>query len=162
MPSAKQQLLEDLRFSGERSLAALRAVPEADLARGRYENGWDGRQILAHIAAIEWTYGRLIDLAKQPAPAAPGASSERAAEVRGGMDGYNARQVEKRVSAPVAELLAELAENRAKTIAAVEAADEALFETPVRSAGGRTGTLAQVFREVAIGHLEQHVRDITG
>jgi hypothetical protein len=62
----------------------------------------------------------------------------------------------------VASLLAEFEENRARTIATVEAADEALFDVPVRSAGGRTGTLAEVFREVAIGHLEQHVADIVG
>ena len=162
MTSTRDRLIADLRASGEQALAALRAVPEADFATGRYESGWDACQILAHLAAIEWTYGRLVDLAGQPAPAGGGSSNERAAEVRGGMDGYNARQVEKRAGASVAELLAEFETNRQKTIATVESADEALFDTAVRSAGGRTGTLAQVFREVAIEHLEGHVRDIAG
>jgi len=157
--STKEQLIADLTAAGERALAVLRAVPPDQFEKGRYENGWNGRQILAHVAAIEWTYGRLIHLAKEPAPTTEG-SDERAATVRGGMDGYNARQVEKRANASIAELLSEFDENRRKTIATVAAADESLFDTPVRSAGGRTGTLAQVFREVAIEHLELHVADI--
>jgi hypothetical protein len=44
----------------------------------------------------------------------------------------------------------------------VEAADDALFEVEVRSAGGRTGRLAAVLREVAIEHVEGHIRDVLG
>ena len=160
MTSSKAELLADLRLSGDTAIRKLRAFDARRLDAGRYENGWNGRQILAHIAAIEWTYGRLVELARQPATEP--STGERQADVRGGMDGYNARQVEKRATASVEELLLELEENRRKTIAAVEEADDALFDVPVRSAGGRTGTLAQVFREIAIGHLETHVADILG
>jgi hypothetical protein len=125
-----------------------------------YENGWNGRQILAHMASIEWTYSRLIDMAAAPAPA--GESGERAATAQGGIDSYNQRRVEKRATAKVEELIAEFRENREKTIAAVEAADDSLFDVPIRSAGGRTGTLAQVLNEVAIQHVAGHTRDIAG
>jgi uracil phosphoribosyltransferase len=50
----------------------------------------------------------------------------------------------------------------AGTIAAVEAADEALLATPIRSAGGITGALAGVLQSVAIGHVSMHVADIAG
>ena len=75
---------------------------------------------------------------------------------------YNDRQVEKRKDVPVADLLAEFNENRAATIAAVEAADEALFDQRVRSAGGADGTLADVLDFVAVQHVLVHLRDITG
>lgn len=172
----KQQLIDMLRSTGQDAAKSLRAMPPASYETGRYESGWNGRQILAHIAAIEWTYVRLIDLAvaaANPTPEAPTSSeaqpaataSKPAAEsrpMRGGVDDYNARQVEKRASASVADLIAELEKNRAQTIAAVENADEALLQMPIRSAGGISGPLASVIRAVAIEHVMGHVADITG
>lgn len=158
--SVKDELIADLRAQGVEVAAAFRAVPPDKWEEGRYEGGWNARQILAHVAAIEWTYARLVDLARAPAVDASGEA--RSAPPSGGMDGYNARQVEKRAGATVEELIAEFERNRAATIASVQGADDAIFGQEVRSAGGREGTLAQVFREVAIGHVSEHVRDVTG
>lgn len=157
--SVKDELIAELRENGEEVVAAFRAVSPEKWDEGRYEGGWNARQILAHVAAIEWTYARLVDLAK--APETGGSGESRSAPPTGGMDGYNARQVEKRADATVEELIAEFERNRAATIASVDAADEAIFGQLVRSAGGREGTLAQVFREVAIGHVRGHARDVT-
>jgi hypothetical protein len=170
----KAELLDALRAGAADALARLRALPPEEFEQGRYENGWNGRQILAHIASIEWTYPRLLDVAK----GAPPSAAPRPAEVRrtepgeapgvptrpmqGGVDGYNERQVAKRAQATVAELLDEFARNRAATIGAVEAADEALLAAPVRSAGGITGALAGVLNAVAVLHVRAHVRDICG
>ncbi len=182
---SKAELLEMLRASGDDAVRQLRALPEAAFAAGRYENGWDGRQILAHIASIEWTYRRLIDVARQapaqqttdaPQTTSSGQQSDggvrRTSEAEaeglptrpaaGGIDAYNERQVEKRTGASAAELIDEFARNRAQTIAAVEAADEALFPAPIRSAGGITGPLGGVLRAVAVEHVIGHVGDITG
>jgi hypothetical protein len=82
--------------------------------------------------------------------------------MRGGNDAYNDRQVAKRAGASVSELLAEFETNRAATIAAVEAADEALFGREIRSAGGIVGPLADVFHQVAVLHVLGHARDLTG
>jgi hypothetical protein len=182
MPS-KAELLAALRSSGAQALERLRALPPQEFERGRYENGWNARQILAHVASIEWTYLRLLDVAKQgapaPASAPPPAEVPRTelAEVRrsepgegglptrttqGGIDSYNERQVAKRAGASVAELLEEFERNRAATIAAVESADEALLRTPIRSAGGITGVLASVLNAVAVLHVRAHVNDIVG
>ena len=176
---SKAELLEMLRASGDDAVRQLRALPEAAFAAGRYENGWDGRQILAHIASIEWTYGRLIDLAQQaPAQQTTGDRQQDDSGVRrtseeesgglptraaaGGIDAYNERQVAKRAGTPATELIDEFARNRAQTIAAVAAADEALFPAPIRSAGGITGPLGSVLRAVAVEHVMGHVADITG
>lgn len=111
------------------------------------------------MAAIEWTYPRLVDLAAA-APMEPGET--RTTSARGGIDGYNARQVAKRSRTAAAELVAEFRRNRAATIAAVAATDEAVFVREVRSAGGREGTLARVYHEVAVEHVRGHLRDILG
>lgn len=178
MPDAtKTQIIEALRATGEQAVAALRALPAHAYDGGRYENGWTAREILAHIAAIEWTYARLIDVAIEgqsggAKPEATPAGIRRTSPeesvgiatrtVRGGIDDYNARQVAKRADASVGDLIDELAKNRAATIAAVERADEGLLRTPIRSAGGITGELAQVIQAVAIDHVMSHVSDITG
>jgi Mycothiol maleylpyruvate isomerase N-terminal domain len=178
----KTELLAALRTNGDDAVAALRALPEGAFDAGRYENGWNAKQILAHIASIEWTYPRLLDLGAQAAPAvgaeAPQASAPASTPVRrtsqeeaaglptrpaaGGIDSYNDRQVQKRADAPVEDLIAEFEKNRAATIAAVESADDDLFARLVRSAGGITGVLADVIRAVAVDHVAMHVADITG
>ncbi|MCI0777944.1 MAG: hypothetical protein J4N95_07165, partial [Chloroflexi bacterium] len=60
----KAELLAELRASGREVTKRLGALPAEEFERGRYESGWNGRQILAHAAAIEWTYPRLLDIAK--------------------------------------------------------------------------------------------------
>ena len=169
----KAELLEELRASAREAVEKLGALPTEEFERGRYESGWNGRQILAHAAAIEWTYPRLIDIAKGGTPPSSGAEEVRRTEpdeaskvptrtAAGGIDSYNERQVAKRADATVEQLLEEFKTNRAATIAAVEAADEELFGREIRSAGGVTGVLADVIHAVAVVHVRGHVNDIVG
>ncbi len=168
----KAELLEELRSSQQDLFDRLGALPEDQFEQGRYEGGWNARQILAHVASIEWTYTRLIDVARQGAPdqasggcgGAPEGSSKptQARAARGGIGSYNERQVEKRAQASVAELLEEFQKNREGTIKAVEQADEALLQVHIRSAGGIPGPLARVIYFVAVVHVAGHVNDIVG
>jgi hypothetical protein len=161
---SKTELLALLRSSGEEVVRIVRAQTPERLEAGRYENGWNGRQILAHLASIEWTYPRLIDIARsaETPEAAPAAGAPPTREMRGGNDAYNERQVAKRAHLSVAELLAEFERNRAVTIQAVEATDEALLARRIRSAGGVVGPLALVVALVAVAHVLGHARDIEG
>jgi uncharacterized damage-inducible protein DinB len=159
----KQELLDALRSSEEQLDKVLAPLSPREYETGRYENGWNGHQILAHIASIEWTYPRLIETALR-APAQPGADSSPAPALaaQGGIDAYNQRQVEKRKHEAVAGLLAEFHTNRAATIKAVEATDESLLLRPIRSAGGVTGPLSNVLHAVAVSHVLGHAADIVG
>src|SRR5213594_4689111 len=103
MIASKAELLDKLRTSGDQIVTKLRALPLDSFEEGRYENGWNGRQILAHIASIEWTYPRLIDIARTPPAPADQALPTRT--MKGGNDAYNDRQVAKRAGLSVAELL---------------------------------------------------------
>jgi uncharacterized protein (TIGR03083 family) len=158
----KGELLAALRASRDEVLAIVRALPPAALEQGRYESGWNGRQILAHLASIEWTYPRLLDIAREAEAPAAGQGETPTRPMRGGNDAYNERQVAKRAHLPAAALLEEFERNRAATIRAVEAADEALFARPIRSAGGVTGPLGLVFHRVAVEHVLGHARDLAG
>ena len=159
----KADLLAALRASRDEVLAIVRRLPPEALEQGRYESGWNGRQILAHLASIEWTYPRLLDIAQEDGATAPAAERETPTRaMRGGNDAYNERQVAKRAHLSAAALLEEFERNRAATIRAVEAADDALFARTIRSAGGVTGPLALVFHRVAVEHVLGHARDLAG
>ncbi len=176
----KDELIAKLRQNGNDVVSKIREVPGNAWDEGRYENGWNARQILAHVASIEWTYPRLIELAKQPAAQAapssapssatggsgespqvpPGVTASR--PMTGGVNSYNDRQVEKRSGASIDELIAEFEKNRAATIAAFESADDALLSKQIQSAGGIKGTLADVVNGIAIEHVRGHIADMAG
>ena len=158
----KAALIAVLRAGGAEAVATFRALPEGHFATGRYENGWDARDILAHLAAIEWTYARLLDLPSRDADAGGRVERNVAPEVGSRMDDYNRKQVERRASKTIAELVAEFETNRAATIAAVEAAEPAALARQVESFGGMRGTLADVIEAVVVQHVGGHVRDIAG
>ena len=160
----KKELISALQSTGDALIKQVGALGPESLERGRYEGGWNAREILAHVASIEWTYKRLVESAQQPrATARPERAPEPPAPSGGNpIDDYNSRQVLRRADKTVKELLLEFKENRAGTIAAVESCDEDLLAQPTRSAGGAEGTLAQVLEFVAVRHVEQHTRDIVG
>lgn len=163
MASDATELLDSLRSSGDEVAQRVRSMPAADFERGRYENGWNARQILAHIASIEWTYARLVDVAREPRPvttADEGKPEPAHRAPRGDNLSYNERQVAKRADATVQELIEEFERNRAATIRAVEEVDDETLATNIRSAFGYEGTLAQVIRLVAVDHTLIHLRDI--
>ena len=155
---SKTELLQALHASRDEVVALVRGLPPERLEEGRYENGWNGRQILAHIASIEWSYPRLIEVARTPPGPAGEPPPTRAP--RSGNEDYNERQVAKRAHLTVAQLLAEFETNRAATVRAVEAADEVLFARRIRSTFGVVGPLAAVFHQVAVAHVLGHARDI--
>jgi uncharacterized protein (TIGR03083 family) len=152
------EILRGLEESGAEVIQAAADLDPADWDQGRYEGGWNARQLLAHIASIEWSYPRVIDLARQ---ARSGTGDGRGA-MRGGNDAYNERQIAKREGSSVEALIDEFRRNREATIAAVRAAEPELWTTPIRSAGGFEGPLAYVFWQVAVDHVRGHTRDLSG
>ena len=157
---SKSQLLANLRSSGEEFLSKLEGLPAGALEAGCYENGWNGRQVLAHIAAIEWTYPRLIDIARSGPPEKKPEATATSRPARGGINSYNDRQIERYADATAAELLDIFRKNRATTIATIEATEDELFATEIKSAGGVKGPLAMVLNFVAVMHVKTHVNDV--
>ena len=152
----RNDLLAALRDDAARLPQVVAAIGADDLERGVYENGWSARQLLAHLAAIEWTYPRLIEQARSPAEPRPTSSASGSFN----MDAYNHRQVANRETASVVELLEEFAENRRVTIAAVATAEEELLAKPTQSVGGAQGTLLEVLTNVTLTHVRQHLDDL--
>ena len=157
---AKEQLLTSLRELGDDVVSKLGALPTEAIESGCYENGWNGRQVLAHITAIEWTYPKLIDLARTgPQEKKPSDQPVHKA-ARGGINDYNARSIERYAESTVAELIEAFRENRATTLSTIESTEDELFATEVKSAGGIRGPLGTVLNYVAVMHVRQHLNDI--
>jgi hypothetical protein len=152
----KEELLRGLADGGEALHRVCDRIDGAGWHAGRYEGGWNARQLLAHLASAEWTYPRLLDLAR----AARAGEGSGTASAREGIDAYNARQVERRESVRVEELLAEFARNRAATIRAVEEAENDLWGVEIQSAGGFRGPLVLVFWLTAVNHVRVHTEDL--
>ena len=157
----REELLAALREDAGRLPEVVGAIGEAELSRGVYENGWSAQELLAHLAAIEWTYPRLIERAEATAGGS-GGSSDSSSGGAFDMDAYNARQVVKRAEAGIGELLEEFGRNREATIEAVANADAALLDRATRSAGGVEGTLLEVLIGVTVGHVREHMADLAG
>src|SRR5439155_18917613 len=83
----KSELLAALEASRDEVVAGLDGL---DLSAGVYEGGWNGRQVLAHIASMEWTYPRILEL-----PAATDEEAARPRDTSVTVDDYNRRQVER-------------------------------------------------------------------
>lgn len=150
----RDELVQELRDSGADVLATLLAVPQSALDTGAYENGWTVRQIMAHVASMEFTYRRLPDIARGSGDAQQTKDGERF-----DMDGYNARQVAKRATATQADLADEFTRGRAALIATVADLDDDLLAKPIRTAGGVTGTLAEAINATAARHVRGHSAD---
>ena len=154
---SRDELIAALQRDGAEFEDTVAQLPPEAFERGVYEQGWNARQLLAHIAAIEWTYPRLIERAEQRQ------AGEDVAQGGGAgfdMDAYNARQVARRDDQPVEQLLTEFRRNRAATIDAIRAVDEELLRQPTRSAGGVEGALLDVLIGVAVGHVREHIADM--
>lgn len=160
----KPQLLEALRKGEKEALDKLSSLPADAFERGCYENGWNGRQVLAHITAIEWTYPKLIDVARSgPQPKSEDKPKDEKPPTRaasGGINSYNDRSIARYEGVGAEDVLKEFRKNRATTIEAIEATDDDLFLQPVKSAGGITGPLGYVLNLVAVMHVAGHVDDI--
>ena len=128
-----------------------------DLTTGVYEGGWNGHQLLAHLASMEWTYPRILEL-----PAVTDEDAARPRDTSVTVDDYNRRQVTAREGASVRELIDEFRRNRARTIEAVKAHPDAELDRRVRSAGGTVGSVADVLWFVAVDHVRGHLADLRG
>jgi uncharacterized damage-inducible protein DinB len=159
MTPSRAELLDALKETRGEVLDGLRKIPAEEFEKGRYENGWNARQILAHMASVEWTYPRLIDIARGVEPKKK-PDKPKSSDSTGGILSYNDRQVAKREGLSVDELLEEFESNREETIRAVENVEEELLTKEVQSAGGLVGPLTQVMHFVAVDHVRGHLQDI--
>lgn len=150
--SSREQIVLGISNVVSRSEELAAGLSEAQWSRPAYEQGWNARQILAHIAAMGSVSPVFVSWAKNPPPASSGGS--------GGApdpDAWNAQQVSARDGKSVAELLAEIRAGHQAGIQALESVTDEQLQATVTLLGHTesAGTLLHVFLvDHSLGHLE--------
>ena len=60
----KEQLLDGMRASIGEFIDAARSLSPERWEEGRYEEGWTAKDILAHVASVEWTFPKILVMAQ--------------------------------------------------------------------------------------------------
>ena len=146
MADLKAALIADVNAAQEALSRKVAAIADADWPRESANEGWTNKDLLAHLACID---GRLRSqvpcvFGRQPWPADT-------------IDEYNEREVGRRRSATVADLLDELAGENGKTLAFLESLSEA--ELSYRFDHPRRGSVSldewlRIIPNHIVGHLD--------
>src|SRR5215510_6692672 len=96
----KDEIVGRMRNLQAETEQAVSTKPENEWSRGVYEDGWNARQLLAHMASTSGTAAFILGMARaSSAPSLGGAYDENA---------FNAQQVAAREGGTVGEVLAEI------------------------------------------------------
>jgi Mycothiol maleylpyruvate isomerase N-terminal domain len=127
-------------------------LPAGSWSKGIYEEGWDARQLLSHMASTSGTAGFLLRL---------GAASS-SSELPAGFDNeaFNRQQVAARQDKRPADLVAEIKGIFERDIPAVRAAPDELMQKHFRAPWDVEGELGDVIVMSLEGHLGMHLADL--
>ena len=150
MDPRREKLAQRLNDARRDLLATGEGIGPAEAATPTVNTGWAVRDVLAHLAGAELGHQQVI-LALL-AGAAPDTSGFD-------LDAFNAADVAARSGADLAELLAELAANRAGTLALLDAVGPGDWDRAGFHPGGFDTTVEGTFRIIAI-HEKRHVKEI--
>ena len=151
MAASRDDIVRAIREAQKQIEGVASSLPEAAWSKGVYEQGWNAKQLLSHLAAGASLASVQIAIAKARLPG-PRSSFDQ--------DAFNAVEVAARQEMPVAELLNELRNNFAQSIVAVEAAPDEILAQPSQLPDGPNGPLGDVILEAVREHTAMHLRDL--
>lgn len=154
MATTKQDVLDAMdRFSSElEEIVSL--IPEDAWERGVYENGWNAKQLLCHVASTAGIAGFVLTLAR--APVAAGGSGGSGFD----NDAFNNQQVQSRQNRPLENILNEIRDTMTRDRQVVAAAPDQLLASMFRAPWGTEGTVAGVIADSIEEHMGGHLQDL--
>ena len=152
MGASKQDVIDALNAVRRDVERLVEATPEGAWTKGVYENGWNAKQVLGHLAAMSGVANFVMMMAQAPAGGMGGGGAFD-------IDQFNAQQTAMRESKTPADLLDEIRSNFMRDAGAVEKASDDLllkhYKAPWDVEGAAVeGTVA----DVIVGSLERHYR----
>ncbi len=153
--ASKDSIIEGIRKVQAEAERIASAMPEDAWEEGVYENGWNAKQILCHVALSANVPAFLIAAANSPEPAKmPGGG--------GNIDDFNESQVAMRMEKPVAEIVKELNSTYEQAINVVQATPDEILARQVRTPWQTEGELgALILDEDIRAHVMVHLADIS-
>ncbi|HEY5641133.1 MAG TPA: maleylpyruvate isomerase N-terminal domain-containing protein [Dehalococcoidia bacterium] len=154
--ASKDRIIEGIREVQAEAERVASAMPGDAWDKGVYENGWNAKQILCHIALSANVPAFLIAAANSPGPAKmPGGADN--------IDDFNESQVAMRMEKPVSEILEEMNHTYEQAVDVVHATPDELFARQIRTPWQTEGELgALILDEELRGHALVHLADISG
>jgi len=152
MPAEKTDVIGVIRDVQREVERLVSAAPESAWSKPAYEQGWNARQLLCHIASTSGVAGFLIGMAKAPGSGGMGADFD--------VDAWNAQAVAARQDKPITEVLEEVCASCQRDVESVQNAPADLLAQRFRAPWGVEGPLADVIVGSIEGHLMTHVRDL--
>jgi hypothetical protein len=152
MPAEKRDVIGAIRSAQQEVERLVSSAPESAWSKQVYEQGWNAKQLLCHMASTSGVAGFLIGMAKAPGSGGMGADFD--------IDAFNAQQVAARQDKPVAEVLEEVCGNCRRDIESVQNAPDDLLAQHFRAPWDVEGPLGDVIVGSVEGHLMMHLRDL--
>lgn len=152
MPAEKRDVIGAIRSAQQEVEGLVSATPESAWSKQAYEQGWNAKQLLCHIASTSRIAGFLISMAKAPGSGGMGADFD--------IDAFNAQQVAARQDKPIAEVLEEVCGNCQRDIESVENTPDDLLAQHFRAPWDMEGPLGDVIVGSVEEHFMMHVRDL--
>lgn len=152
MSATRQEAIAAVRAASERALALAGTLSDEDWRRPVYENGWNVRQVFAHLASMGNSASFFLAMAGGSGP--PGGFGAF------DIDAFNAGQVASREALTVAQLLDEVRSGHEAGAAAVAAAPDDLLQREMSSPAGGTYPVVDVIVGASTGHEDMHLADV--
>lgn len=163
MGASKQDVIDALNAVRSDMERLVEATPDGAWTKGVYENGWNAKQLLAHIASTSGVATFLLTMAKLP-EASGDASGSAPAFDRDAFDrqndAFNRQQVAMRSEKSVEDVLNEIRSNIQRDAQAVQVAPEELIAKHYRAPWGVEGTVGEVIIASLSEHLGTHIADL--
>lgn len=135
--------------------ALVESIPEKKWGIGVYENGWNAKQLLCHIASTAGVAGFVLTLARASVPEGMGGGGDDFDN-----DAFNAQQVQARQEKPLENLLNEIRDTLDRDRQVVSAAPDQLLASMFKTPWGIEGTVAGIIADSFKEHLGVHVSDL--
>lgn len=130
-------------------------LPKSEWEKGVYENGWNAKQTLAHMASTAGVAGFILTLART-GPVV----SRREGDSDFDNDAFNSQQVVAREKKTVEALLTEITDTLHRDKQVLKAAPEQILAAPFQAPWGEKGTVADIIAGSFTEHLGGHVNDL--
>jgi len=133
---------------------AVSSMPEQAWATGVYEDGWNARQILTHMASMSGITGFVLNLASAPAGTGSGIGADF------NVDDFNRVQIAAREGASPAILVGEIRASFEKDISAVRTAPDELIKKHYRTPWEIEGEVGDIIVNSLNDHTGMHLADL--
>jgi hypothetical protein len=150
--NSRELVISSLRDLSEQIGATVEAMPESGWEKNVYENAWNARQLLYHIASTSGVASFVLAMSKLPIQPGGGEPFDN--------DAFNRDQVALRGDSSPSDALDEIRANLQRDIQAIEKASDEDLERPWTAPWGMEGTVAEIITSAVDGHLGAHLEEL--